>query len=279
MKSKLLLILNFWVIVTSLFAHEEKHVLFLSSYNSRFPTYFKQIEGVKSVLNSPNIVIDVESMDSKRFSDSTMLELFFKLFSQKLEKEETYDAIIAADDNAFNFCLQHHKLLKEAPLVFLGVNNVALALEQNKNDRVTGVVEAVSLKETIDLMLNLFPQSNKIYAISDNTTSGKQSTHSYMALSSEYPDVRFELIDMGKYETLNLFENELKAIPANVPVLLLSAMQDASLKHYDFHNSLHDIRRSTNAPIFHLWEHGLGDGILGGKIISHTSRVKRRHLL
>ncbi len=253
---------------TLLIAQDKKQMLFISSYNSRFPTFFKQIDGLKSVLDSPDIAIDVEFMDSKRFTDTTSQRLFFEFLEHKLEYTEKYDAIIAADDNAFNFCLEHPMLFSNTPLVFMGVNNIPLALAQDHQPYVTGVIEAVSLKETIDLMLHLQPKQSKVFAISDNTTSGLQSTRSFQLIQKDYPHISFELIDMGQCESLSEFTKQVQNIPPHAPVLLLSALQDALYQHYDFKTSLNIICNNTDAPVFHLWEHGLGEGILGGKLIS-----------
>ena len=59
-----------------LFAEDKKKVLFISSYHPSFPTFFKQIDGVKSILK--NVQIDVEFMDSKRFDYDEADEMFSK---------------------------------------------------------------------------------------------------------------------------------------------------------------------------------------------------------
>ncbi|HKL09955.1 MAG TPA: hypothetical protein VJ990_00825, partial [Clostridia bacterium] len=46
---------------------KDKNVLMISSYSPGFATFFDQVEGVKSELDSYSIQLDVEFMDSKRF--------------------------------------------------------------------------------------------------------------------------------------------------------------------------------------------------------------------
>ena len=39
------------------------------------------------------------------------------------------------------------------------------------------------------------------------------------------------------------------------------------------------VREHTGAPIFHLWEHGMGDGVLGGVLVSHAEQGRRAGLI
>jgi len=67
----LILLLSF-----GLSAQVRKQVLLISSYNSSFPTYNQQINGIKSVLDIANV--DIEFMDSKRFINPETHVLFYK---------------------------------------------------------------------------------------------------------------------------------------------------------------------------------------------------------
>jgi hypothetical protein len=129
---------------------EKKTVLLISSYHPGFPTFFQQIDGIKSEFKNRNIALDVEFMDSKRFYTKINLDNFYRAIAYKLSKIEAYDAIIVTDDNALAFVLDHQsELFDNIPIVFCGVNNVNKALAQNENSHVTGVIEAVSMVETI----------------------------------------------------------------------------------------------------------------------------------
>lgn len=265
MKLKSFLFFLFFVIL-QVFGQEEKQILFLSSYNSRYPTYFKQIDGLKEGLNSPYIDIDVEFLDSKRFNDSLSYQLFYQSLANKIGKIGKYDAIVTADDNAFDFSLLYQKeLFQNSPIIFLGLNNLEKAYKQDQNPNVTGIVETVALKENIDLMKSLFGESSNFYVISDNTNTGKTLTNQFLKLETTYPDITFELINFGDYSGLKEFSQKLQNIPKRAPILLISALRDASDRWYDFHNSLQIVYQNTESPIFHLWEHGLNYGVLGGK--------------
>ena len=277
------MILKNWTILLLIFilhlpcgisAQENKNVLFISSYNSRYPTYSHQINGIKSVLDTANVNIDVEFMDSKRFTDPETYNLFYKSLKNKLEKSIKYKVILTADDNAFNFALQYEdELFKNIPIVFLGVNNIEKALQQSAKSNVTGVVESVSMKETIELMIGFFPETRSIYCISDGTSTGQAHFKHYRQISKQMPATEFNEINLSKL-TFSEYQAKLKTIPINSPVLLFSAHCDKMNNTIDFDRVINLLQENLNAPLFHLWEHGMGDGVLGGKMISHFEQGK-----
>jgi signal transduction histidine kinase len=55
---------------------------------------------------------------------------------------------------------------------------------------------------------------------------------------------------------------------------LLSAYRDKTGDTLDFDESLDLITENLGAPLYHLWYHGMGAGILGGKLVSHFEQGK-----
>lgn len=273
-------LLVFLLLVTSLSsAKEKKSVLFISSYNSQFPTFFQQINGVKSVFDTANVELHIESLDSKRFIDKKNQELFAQLIKYRLSHSKTYDAVITSDDNALKFVLDYQdSLFHNIPISFFGVNNISLALDQNNNPLVTGVIEAVSMHETLELMLSLFPKNKEVYAIVDGTISGQSDLKSFYSMRKYFPDIEFNEIPLHK-QTYSSYKAKLSEIPSETPVLLLSAYYDNSRKTIDFDESMEILQTHLKSPLFHLWEHGFGQGVLGGKIVSHYQQGLNAALL
>jgi len=273
-KWTILLLIIFLHLSFDISAQENKNVLLISSYNSRFPTYFQQINGIKSILDTADVTLDIEFLDSKRFADTETSDLFYKSLKHKLANSIKYDAILTADDDAFNFALQYEdELFENIPIVFFGVNNIEKALNQNFNPTVTGVVESVSIKETIELMIRLFPESGSVYCISDSTSSGLADLESYRKISAQIPNTEFKEINLSRL-SFSEYKVKLEKVPYNAPVLLLSAYHDKMHNTIDFNTTMNLLAENLHAPIFHLWEHGMGEGILGGKIISQFEQGK-----
>ncbi len=270
------LLISFFVSGISPVQAGHKHrVLLISSYHPAFPTFFEQINGVKSVLNPLEFELDIEFMDSKRFYHQTNFNNFYTSLKYKLSQLPPYAAVIVSDDNALTFALEHQaELFPQIPIVFLGVNNVALALEQNNNPYGTGIIERVSMQDTIQLMLDLPPHPTKIYAIVDDTPSGQGDLQTFSKVAQTYGDVSFNVISLTDY-TFTEFAQQLQKIDGDSAVLLLSAYRDRLGTDEDFDHSLELITENLNVPLYHLWYHGMGDGILGGKIISHHEQGRQ----
>ena len=74
--------------------------LFISSYHPGFPTFFQQIEGLRSAFDPAGVALDVEFMDTKRIAGPENLERFFESMRFKSSRLEPYDVIVVADDAA-----------------------------------------------------------------------------------------------------------------------------------------------------------------------------------
>jgi len=207
-------------------AKDRSRVLFISSYHPGFPTFFQQVEGIKTAFEGQDILLDIEFMDTKRFPEPVNREFFQTSLTYKLDHTDPYDVVLVGDDNAFVFALeQQAKLFKEKPIVFLGVNNIDRALEQNANPNVSGVVEAVSLEDTIRLMIKLRPAATEIVALVDNTPSGQGDLKSFYQAAKGFRSHKFSDISLADMAWPEFFDT-LTGIGKQSVVLLLSAYKD-----------------------------------------------------
>ncbi|PLX70499.1 MAG: hypothetical protein C0614_14620 [Desulfuromonas sp.] len=260
-----------WVLPCPLSAGESDphRVLFVSSYHPGFPTFFQQVNGLKSVFDGTRVLLDVEFMDSKRFPDQESLDRFYLSLSTKLSRIEPYDIVIVGDDNALLFALKYQQtLFADLPIVFLGVNNLDRAQEQNDNPQITGVVEAVSMQETLETITRLHPDVSRIVALVDETPSGQSDLKTFYRYKKDVAPVILSEISLGQY-SFEAFAEQLRSLGDRDVVLLLSAYRDKDGQAMLFHKSLQLISENLSRPLYHLWSHGMGEGILGGKVISH----------
>lgn len=249
-------------------------VLQLNSYHLNFPTAPQVKAGAESILGPAGIEMDVEFLDSKRYPDEENYKRVASLLEFKLTNRRPYSAVLTSDDNALRFALLYKdRLFKNIPIVFCGVNDVNLALSLNSNPQVTGVVEAVSMRETIDLALRLDPRVKRVVAVTDSTTSGQGDLQTFLGLRDSYPQVPLDVLDLGKLSWREL-GHHLQLLPEDTVVLLLSAYADAKNVRFDFEEGLSRLVADCPVPIYHLWRHGIGKGILGGVVISHYHQAR-----
>ena len=259
-------------------AEPAKRVLFISSYHPAFPSFSQQIDGLRSGLSesgyaSGNLLLDIEFMDTKRFSAKKQSARFRDNIAAKLARLPSYDVIVVGDDNAFNFALSEQQgLFADKPIVFLGVNNVPKATAQNENPMMTGVIEKASGKETLQLMYRLFPNAGSIYVIVEETTrTGAANTRQAKSEARSLPHLNIEFISMSDYSYSELWRH-LGTLPPTAPILVRGLYRDRLGNRAGVSESLRNIRIATPAPLFSVQKHSIGKGILGGKVITHTEQ-------
>jgi PAS domain S-box-containing protein len=245
-----------------------KRVLYISSYHPAFPTFNRQLEGINSVLNKRDIILDIEFMDTKRLPGYDNVRNFHRMLSAKLQKLSAYDAVIAADDAALLYAVENGgNLFKNIPVFFCGVNDIEKAAAMEKSSMVRGVVEVVSIRETLDLIVKLFPDRTKLAVIADNTLTGSSDLKNFIKVSEIVP-LKIEILSLKDY-TFEQMNSRLRDLGDDYSILLLSAYTDSTGLTKSFREGLSGIISNSSVPVFHLWEHGMGDGIFGGKIVRH----------
>lgn len=197
-------------------------VLLISSYCQGNVGFVQQMEAIRSVFADESIVVDVEFMDRKRFADPQGLVLFSRLLAYKLKHMAAYDLVLAADDDAFTFVVEERdELFADLPVVFFGVNDVDLAMAQDREPGITGVVETLSMEETLILMRTLHPGAREYVALANETTSGKLNAAAFFNAAAALGMKNVSLISMAQNSSAE-FASALRQLDQGSPVLELS---------------------------------------------------------
>ncbi len=242
-------------------------VLFISSYSYAWDTVQIQIQGVSETLGK-DVVLDYEFMDTKRVNDETSEQLFLEGLQYRLSKVEPYDVVILGDDAALIFALKYRDMLFDGiPLVFEGVNDEELAMESAKDPLITGVLEKLSVESNIEFGQMLNPDATKVVAILDDTVTGEAERARFYRYAEKYPQLEFSEIN-----TSILTTEELKSAIANVDsqsILIYIVMtEDASGRQYTNLESVRLIAETAKVPAMRMVEGGIGEGLLGGNVVS-----------
>ena len=272
---KLCVLLLLFIFLISLSApafslkERKEEILFISAYNGSFPTWYNQLNGIKEVLEN-EYVLDIEVMDSKRFFDDDYLDLIDQLLHYKYQNRWKPDAVIAADDNAFNYILENqNELFKDIPIIFIGVNTIESAVRADQYPNITGFVEALSMKDTIDAGISLITDAKRIVYIVDDTPTGRGQLQNFNNIRHHYED-SFEIKPiLLKNYSFDELETELQNLGKTDVTILFSANLDKNNLRINFNDVMDIINEHSKAPVFHLWGYGVGEGLAGGRLISH----------
>lgn len=243
-------------------------VLFISSYSYSWDTVQMQIEGIKDTLGL-EYELDYEYMDTKRVDDATSRELFLARLEYTMSQVEPYDVIIVGDDAALSFALENRdRLFKDIPIVFEGINDEDLVQRALEDSLITGIVEKLPLEENLELAMELLPDADKVVAVLDDTLTGEAERKRFYGYAEKYPELDFSELNASELSTLDL-QRGLRGLEKDKTVLLFVVMtQDADGKQYNSQQLANFMLTYSSVPTFRMVEAGIGDGFLGGEVVS-----------
>jgi signal transduction histidine kinase/CheY-like chemotaxis protein len=255
-----------------------RQVLFLDSYHHGYEWSDALVQGMRAQLESQPYPVElwVEQMDTRRFGgpefDAQLESLLrFKYADRHL------DAIVAADDAALTFLLDHHdELFPGIPVVYMGINNEALIARADPKT-FTGIRENLRPGGMVDLVLALRPQTSRIIAVGDATPTAASQMSGYREAARRFPSVTFEFLD-GARLSLPQILDRLGTTGPNDAVLTTAFTRDVTGNYYASATALTQIASAARGPTFSAAVSRLGQGLLAGSEnagVRHATRAAR----
>jgi diguanylate cyclase (GGDEF)-like protein/PAS domain S-box-containing protein len=249
------------------FAAPRQQVLVLNSYHFGMGWTDSQIAGVRSELaaRGMNPELHVEYMDTKRLNDTMHFDNLRALFAHKYQNTH-FDAIVATDNDAFNFLrLYRDGLFGHIPVIFSGVNYFQPAMLQGQ-DKYTGVAETLYISDTVALMLKLHTNTKRIVVVLDNTTTSQTVRAEVEATTRAYQSrVKFEFWDNL---TLANLRTQLHQLNSRDLVLLMTYSRDEAGQYVDYAELAKLVSEASPVPVYSVWDFYFGYGIVGG-VLTH----------
>lgn len=249
--------------------NEKLDILFISSFDSNFISIDDQVSGLKSGLNN-NANILIEYMNARTFNSIENEENFYNLIKYSLENYPEIDAVIAADDDATEFCIKYQNdLFNTIPIVFLAVQKFEVMDNAYKCDLISGVFETESLRVNIELIKKLHPNVDTI------TFLDTYQKLDYADIIAEYPELNFKWI-LTKDKTLSEVQSELSELNKThdaVIRLYIEEFKDiATFNRFEMNSLLAE--SCFDIPIYNVLNYDVGQGSIGGKVINHFNQGK-----
>ncbi|MBT62202.1 MAG: hypothetical protein CML13_03225 [Puniceicoccaceae bacterium] len=273
---KLIFFCVFFLVNFAVYSHAAAtRILFLSSYHSEFPTAAHHLEAVADLLQVEGRHLKVVYMDTKREAVELRFPQTYDHIQVNIHEFGPFDLILSSDDNALEFLLEFKdELAGDVPVIFFGINDTELAARAIEREEYAGVIEKVSLLDNVKLAFELFPSLGNLRVLVGASVSGQADLE---VLKSELsPDLakRIVIEDLS-LSTFGEVETRMRTYPEDDVILFLSAYLDASGDHFDFLESVLWLRQHTQIPVIHPYEHGIGQGFLGGRVISHFQMAQK----
>ncbi len=274
----LLIIILFIASLRPAFSASAKKVLILNSYHHGFKWTDDLSDGVIGELNkkSDHIRFFLEYMGTKWTYDKEYLDRLPEIYRLKF-KNIVFDLIVATDDDAFTFLLNHRdSVFGEIPVVFCGVNWFNKQRLKGRHGY-TGVNEAPDITDNLDLMLRLHPGVKDIYIVVDQTTTGRIIHRKLQEIIPAYRD-RLSIHLLDDLDLDQLYDR-VGQLPKDSLVLLTIFQRDLAGEFIQFSEIAHQLSEHSRVPVYGMWDFYLGYGIVGGKLTSGEAQGQSAGIL
>ncbi len=246
---------------------ERKSVLFLNSYHNGYAWSDEILQGVRSFFAESSLTVDmqIEYLDTKRYASREHSQKLFDFYRDKF-KGASFDLIIASDDFAYNFVLDHQAdFLSGVPVVFCGVNDFRPERLVGR-ENVTGVVENVDFEATFRLAMRLHPDRTRMVVIGDKSVTGQAIQHQIREVLPRLSG----LLDFEFWDDLSLSEiiSRLKSLPSDTMLFIIPMYLEYEGKLYSADEVLEVATENVSLPVYSCWRFLLGHGCVGGRLHS-----------
>ena len=264
----LMLLLPFRSSVLAAEEYKEKNILVLYSHEEEMSTYAGLDHALRSALPSDPthpVVFYTEYLDLLRFPETPHQRVLMDYLRVKYVNRKI-DLVILVSPLAFNFFVKHgDQIFPGVPAVFTSVN-IRRLQNQPLKPNMTGIAVKRDLRNTLDLALQLQPDTMNVIIPTGSSAIEKTWTEETLNDLSAYRDrvsIRV-LTDLPMDDMLT----RLKNLPPHTVVLFsASFFYDASGNYFLPEEVLDLIAHAANAPVYSANETDLGHGIIGGNLL------------
>ena len=247
--------------------HDAPHILVLNSYHQGFQWTDELVEAASSDLikTFPDVELHVVYLDRKRQLSQNYLNLAREQL-QHWYPQNRPDVVITSDDAALSFVKQWGpQLFPQVPVVFCGVNDETQLNGLPNN--YCGIMEKLDIKENIELVQSILPDTLKIVVITDGTPTGLGTRREIETYAREFPNLRFEYLNGEELSTSEMLQ-QLERLKQGVVVIAPAWYLDKSGNSFSNRDIYPLITRSCPVPVIVTSSTNVELGALGGKVNS-----------
>ncbi|WP_298036295.1 PAS domain S-box protein [uncultured Desulfuromonas sp.] len=266
-------VLLFVLLLPAVSAAQGRSVFILHSYHPGLRWTDGIMAGVQEAFaeSGQDIQLHVDYLDAKRYHAPEYFANFVDGILPYKLANLSFDLVLVSDNDAFDFALKHRDdLFAGAPIVFCGVNGFRPEMIAGIGG-IAGITEEPAVAETVGVALRLHPGTEEVIVVGETgSVTGRQiDAQVREALASLDDGVRLSFWNDVPLEELR---ERARALPAGRLLLLTSVLKDRTGRVYSYAGSARRLRKVASVPFYGLWDFYLGEGIVGGKLISGHSQ-------
>lgn len=222
------------------------------------------IEGLGSRAGVQQAFLPSDSADEDAFD-----EVYGKLSEAMAER--TPDAVVTEGDIAFAFARKYRDLFPNAPLIFCAMDRPN-PRELSECGNCTGIPTTCSVRENVNLIFTMRPDTRLLVAIVDNAPDSAPIREAVNRAMEPYLDraqIMFPGFEAGDEHELNLEElgDTLASVPPSGAVLFLRFAAERNGAPVSNEQISDLIRARAASPIFLVNDAAFGSGAVGGLMV------------
>ena len=245
-----------------------KKVLIINSYHQGHPWTDGVTKGILDVFKNEEVDFEthIENMDTKRILNT---QSWGKILTDNISSFPPgyLDLIIASDDNAVFSLFTLNPKIQNIPVVYCGITNEQILLSDTSK-KFIGFQEYLPFVENIDLALKLFPNTQHIAIVTDNSRTG--IVHKYTAekdiANYHNKDLDYIWLDGSTGLITTELIYKLSHLPENTVVLFSLWQVDGEGRFWDPLKYYPELAKVCNSPIFTTTDVGIDNAFLGGMV-------------
>jgi signal transduction histidine kinase len=206
-----------------------------------------------------------ETLETMRLPDASF-ETAYVAYLREKYRSVRVDLILAVTTYALNFAEAHGEALwPDVPIVFYSVAEPVLKGRQLKAG-ITGQTMRFDVGGTIDLAVRLQPGARRFVVVGGNTDNdqywGVRAGEELRRYSG-----RLEIAYLTNHTIVEIMDG-VRRLSSDSIVLYTSLFRDASGETFVAHDILLKVLGASAAPVYGLFDHFVGTGIVGGSVSS-----------
>lgn len=254
---------------------DTRRVLIFTAYEPSYPAVNQLTQTITATIRNGStgrVEFFYEFQENFRIPNSKYEVEMVSFLKRKYEGEDL-SLVLALGAPALEFLLNHESdLFPQVPKIYY-FHDESEETARKLWPRVTGVRANLEADKTLDLALNLLPDTQNVFVVAGNSKQDRFLLSEAQKQFRTYEErLHFTyLTDL----TIEEAKEKVATLPPQSVVVFVSFFVDKSGNAYSGPESVSRIAPTANAPVFGISETYLGAGIVGGKLMDFQGLGKR----
>ena len=176
------------------------------------------------------------------------------------------DLLIVSGNEALEFVISNYYLLfPHVPVVFFGVHGFDDTMLYGLESYITGVSEVVSLYDTAEEMVRLYPDTRRIFVLNDNIISRSTAIRDEIQRDIDALSLPVEFVFSDNKPLVEILE-DIRGFDTDTLVLIGSYLSDPDGSFYAESDVQRLVSEASGNPVYCLTAAYIGHGTLGGML-------------